>query len=77
MAMPTDAEFLNYIARAEPRLFAAAHPFAPALREAYEEVKARFRHDLGEGRDDIVSRAGALMLAEALLRQPPPALPGA
>lgn len=68
--MTDEAEFRRYVQEAEARLLAAD---SAALRAAYEAVSARFRRDLGESRDELVSRAGALMLAEALLRAVTPA----
>ena len=32
------------------------------LMEAYEELRARFAVDLGDERDELLSRGGALML---------------
>jgi len=67
--MRDESEFADYVARAEQRLAGAANPLAAALRAEYETLKVRFAWDLGEGRDELVSRAGALMLAEAMLRR--------
>lgn len=65
-----EAEYRRYVQEAEARLMAAD---SAALGAAYKAVSARFRRDLGDSRDEIVTRAGALMLAEALLRAPTPA----
>jgi ribosomal protein S18 acetylase RimI-like enzyme len=69
--MRAESEFSAYVEGAERRLASTPGALPEAVAAAYRTVAARFRSDLGEGRDELVSRAGALMLAEALLRQPP------
>lgn len=64
--MREGAGFAAYVEAAEARIGAASDA---RLRAAYDFLKSRFKHDLGAGRDELVSRAGALMLAEALFRE--------
>jgi hypothetical protein len=62
------SEFNSYVADAETRLAASSDPVSSCLRSTYEALKARFSNDLCDSRDEIVSRAAALMFAEAMLR---------
>jgi hypothetical protein len=45
----------------------AARPDAGELMAAYEELRARFAADLGDERDELLSRGGALMLIQGAL----------
>ena len=67
--MKAEGEFAAYVEAAERRIPATPGVWSEAVSAAYKAVAIRFRSDLGDGRDDLVSRAGALMLAEALLGQ--------
>lgn len=66
--MRADEEFSEYIARAERRLASLDGAGSQRLRDVYEALKVRFRQDLGDGRDLLVSRAAALMFAETFVR---------
>lgn len=55
---PTDAELRETIERMEGRL--RGHPLFPA----YERLVHRFRADLQNERDVLLSRAGVLMLLQ-------------
>jgi hypothetical protein len=65
------SEFHSYVAAAESRLAASSNPVSSRLQSAYAALKTRFAKDLGDSRDEIVSRAAALMFAEAMLRFEP------
>jgi hypothetical protein len=41
-----------------------------ALLAAYAELVPRFAEDLGDERDELLSRGGALMLVQALASRP-------
>lgn len=66
--MRPESEFAAYVQAAESRVARREGPVAESLRLAYEQVKMRFERDLGHDRDLTVSRAAALMLVEAILR---------
>jgi hypothetical protein len=64
-----DAEFSKYIDSAERRLALLDGVIPDRLRRICESLRSRFRDDLGEGRDLLVSEAAALMVAEAYIRE--------
>jgi hypothetical protein len=63
------SEIERYRQRAESKLSESASPLARRLLLAYRALEPRFRADLAEPRDVALSCAGALMLAQALLRE--------
>jgi len=52
----------------EARLHAIDDETARRLIDAYETLVARFSIDLGDERDELLSRGGALMLIQEFLR---------
>jgi hypothetical protein len=69
-------ELRETVARMERRLSSIDDESARELMAAYEALRARFAADLGDERDELLSRGGALMLAqEALIARQEPRPP--
>jgi len=61
------AELRSTVERMEERLMRDKREFAQRLIRGYNIVVQRFANDLDDERDQLLSRGGALMLAQELL----------
>jgi hypothetical protein len=62
------AELRGTVERMETRLRREAADEAQALLSVYDELVPRFADDLADERDQLLSRGGALMLIQEVVR---------